>query len=92
MSTGELRREVVGGVTTFLTMSYVIEKLEEAVPAYATMLLIPLTSSIAQGILWGFVLHVVCFTLAGRAREVPRGMGLLAVVAAGSLWLENPRP
>ena len=32
--------------------------LEIAVPAFATLILIPLTFSITQGILWGFILHV----------------------------------
>jgi AGZA family xanthine/uracil permease-like MFS transporter len=66
------------------------DKLEEALPAYATLVLIPLTSSIAQGILWGFVLHAVAHVLAGRRREIPAAMWALAGVAAGAIWLENP--
>jgi AGZA family xanthine/uracil permease-like MFS transporter len=66
-------------------------RLEEAVPAYLTLLLIPLTSSIAQGILTGFVLHPVCFTLAGRRRELGLATWLLALVAGGALALENLR-
>lgn len=84
---------VVVGVFMFRGITALpTEKLEEALPAYATLLLIPLTSSIAQGILWGFVLHAAAFTLAGRGREVPAGMWALAMVAAGALWLENPPP
>jgi AGZA family xanthine/uracil permease-like MFS transporter len=64
-------------------------RLEEALPAYATLLLIPLTSSIAQGILWGFVLHVLAFTLAGRRRELPAAMWALALVAAFALAVDN---
>ncbi|MBI2896702.1 MAG: hypothetical protein HYY06_24300 [Deltaproteobacteria bacterium] len=67
-----------------------VDSLEEALPAYVTMVLIPLTSSIAQGILWGFVLHAACFTLAGRRRELSPMMWLLALVAAGAIALENP--
>jgi AGZA family xanthine/uracil permease-like MFS transporter len=62
-----------------------LERLEEALPAYATLVLIPLTLSIAEGILAGFVLHAVCFALAGRARELPRTMVALAAVAALAL-------
>ena len=36
------------------------DRLEVAVPAFATLILIPLTFSITQGILWGFVLHAPC--------------------------------
>ena len=32
-------------------------RLEEGLPAFATIVLIPLTFSITQGILWGFILH-----------------------------------
>jgi AGZA family xanthine/uracil permease-like MFS transporter len=63
--------------------------LEEALPAYVTMLLIPLTSSISQGILAGFLLHPACFALAGRRRELGAGSYVLAVVAALGLALEN---
>jgi AGZA family xanthine/uracil permease-like MFS transporter len=44
------------------------------------LVLIPLTFSITQGILWGFVSHVALYALAGRAREVrPLLWGLAAV-------------
>jgi adenine/guanine/hypoxanthine permease len=65
------------------------DRLEEALPAYATLLLIPFTLSIATGILAGFVLHAVCFSLAGRARELPAAAWILAAVSAGALALEN---
>ena len=66
-----------------------LEKLEEALPAYATLVLVPLTSSIAQGILWGFALHAPCFALAGRRREVSAGTWALATVAVFALTLEH---
>ncbi len=65
------------------------DRLEEALPAYATLVLIPLTSSIAQGILWGFVLHAVSFALAGRRREIGAPMWALSAVAAAALAIEN---
>lgn len=64
------------------------ERLEEALPACATLILVPLTVSIAQGILWGFVLHGVCFALAGRLRELTGTMKALVVVSAFALALE----
>jgi AGZA family xanthine/uracil permease-like MFS transporter len=76
--------QLFAGVTTLAGAP-----LEEIVPAYATLILIPLTSSIAQGILWGFVLHALAFVLAGRARELGRGMWALATVAACALWIDN---
>ena len=58
-------------------------------PAFFTLLIVPLTSSIAEGALGGFVLHVVCFTLSGRRREISTAMWLLAAVAVVALYLEN---
>ena len=43
------------------------QKMEEALPAFLTLALIPFTFSITQGILWGFMAHVVLYALAGRA-------------------------
>ncbi len=63
--------------------------LEEGVPAYVAAVLIPLTLSITQGMLWGFLLHVLLFVLAGRRREVHPTMYGLALVAVALLWLEN---
>jgi adenine/guanine/hypoxanthine permease len=63
--------------------------LEEMVPAFLTLVLIPLTLSITQGLLWGLVAHVVCLVVAGRARDLTTwhwGLGLLAV---GLLYLHG---
>jgi adenine/guanine/hypoxanthine permease len=65
------------------------ERLEEAVPAFATLILIPLTSSIATGVLWGLCLHVLAYAFAGRAREITLTGWLLGLVAAGALTLEQ---
>jgi AGZA family xanthine/uracil permease-like MFS transporter len=56
--------------------------LEELLPAFLTLVLIPLTFSITNGLLWGFLAHVVLFVLAGRRREVAPAMYALAGVSA----------
>jgi AGZA family xanthine/uracil permease-like MFS transporter len=66
-----------------------MERLEDALPAFLTIVLIPLTFSITQGILWGFLSHTILYVLAGRGREVKPAMYALAVVAAGLLLLEH---
>jgi len=38
-------------------------------PAFLTIILMPLTSSISMGLAFGFVAHIVATTAAGRARE-----------------------
>jgi AGZA family xanthine/uracil permease-like MFS transporter len=65
------------------------EHLEDTMPAFLTMILIPLTFSITQGILWGFISHVALFLLAGRSKEIKPMMYALAVISIGLVWLEH---
>ena len=51
------------------------------------MVLIPLTLSITQGILWGFLLHALLYAVAGRGREVSLTLWLLSALSAGLLLL-----
>jgi AGZA family xanthine/uracil permease-like MFS transporter len=64
-------------------------RLEDGLPAFLTIVLIPLTFSITQGILWGFISHVGMYALAGRRREIDPVMYVLAVVSVGLLVLEH---
>jgi AGZA family xanthine/uracil permease-like MFS transporter len=64
-------------------------KIEEGVPAFLTLILIPLTFSITQGILWGFISHVGLYLMVGRRREIHPAMYALAVVSIGLLVLER---
>lgn len=75
---------ILVGALMFRSVSALpLDRLEDAVPAFLTLVLIPLTFSITQGILWGFVSHVVLYALVGRAREVrPLLWGLAAVSVA----------
>lgn len=65
------------------------DRLEDALPAFVTIVLIPLTLSITQGILWGFVLHAVLYTVVGRIREISPALWVLAVVSAGLLLIPH---
>ena len=64
-------------------------ELEVAIPAFATLILIPLTFSITQGILWGFILHATLHLVAGRGRDLNRAAIALALVSAVLLILEH---
>jgi AGZA family xanthine/uracil permease-like MFS transporter len=66
-----------------------LEHLEDTIPAFVTIIIIPLTFSITQGILWGFIAHVGLYLLAGRAREVTPMMYAMATVAVGLVLLEH---
>jgi AGZA family xanthine/uracil permease-like MFS transporter len=56
-------------------------------PAFVTIVLIPLTLSISQGILWGFLLHALLYIVVRRACEVRPVLWGLAVVSAALLAL-----
>ena len=64
-------------------------KIEEGLPSFLTIILIPLTFSITQGILWGFIAHVGLYLAVGRRREIHPVMYVLAVIAIGLLILEH---
>ena len=66
-----------------------LEKWEDLVPAFLTIVLIPLTFSITQGMLWGFIAYVLLYAFMGRAREVPKLMWIISVLAVFLLWLEH---
>ena len=63
--------------------------IEDAVPAFLTAILIPLTFSITQGILWGFITHTVLYTIAGRRGELSRVMYVLFLLSVGLVVLEQ---
>jgi AGZA family xanthine/uracil permease-like MFS transporter len=64
-------------------------RIEEGLPAFLTIILIPLTFSITQGILWGFISHVGLYLATGRRKDVHPVMYVLAAVAIALLWLEH---
>ena len=64
-------------------------RIEEGLPAFLTIILIPLTFSITQGILWGFISHVGLYLVTGRRKDVHPVMYALAAVAIALLWLEH---
>ena len=65
------------------------ERMEDALPTFLTIILIPLTFSITQGILWGFVSHTGLYLLAGRRREIHPVMYALALLSVGLLILDH---
>ena len=66
-------------------------KTEEGLPAFLTIILIPLTFSITQGILWGFISHVGLYLLVGRRRDIHPVMYVLALISIGLLLIEHVR-
>jgi adenine/guanine/hypoxanthine permease len=83
---------VLVGVTMFQTVAEIdFATIEDSLPAFVTLVLIPLTFSITQGILWGFILHALLYTVAGRAKQVPAILWALAIISVLLLLLERQR-
>jgi AGZA family xanthine/uracil permease-like MFS transporter len=80
------------GLAMFRTIGALgFETIEDSLPAFLTIVLIPLTLSITQGILWGFLLHALLYTVAGRRREVTPVLWALAGLSVFLLVLESRR-
>ncbi|MGH7149761.1 MAG: NCS2 family permease [Planctomycetota bacterium] len=56
------------------------DDLTEAIPAFLTLVIMPLTFSITEGIAFGFLGYAALKAVAGRAREVPRLLWPLAAL------------
>jgi AGZA family xanthine/uracil permease-like MFS transporter len=83
---------IMVGVAMFQSVSQIaFDRLEVGVPAFATLILIPLTFSITQGMLWGFILFAALHAVTGRAREIGGMVWALAAVSVGLLILEHAR-
>lgn len=81
---------VLVGATMFKSVGQInFTRIEEGLPAFLTIILIPLTFSITQGILWGFISHVGLYLVTGRRKDVHPVMYVLAAVAIALLWLEH---
>src|SRR5205085_9535379 len=81
---------ILVGASMFRSLGQLaFDRFEELLPAFLTIILIPLTFSITQGILWGFISHVGLFLIAGRRREIHPVMYALAVISIGLLALEH---
>lgn len=79
---------ILVGASMFRSVAGIsFSKIEESLPAFLTIILIPLTFSITQGILWGFISHVALYLMVGRRREIHPVMYVLAIISIGLLWL-----
>lgn len=63
------------------------EKLDEAIPAFLTLLTIPLTFSIAHGIGYGVIAYVLIKLLTGKVGDVSLLMAGVAVAFGAYFWV-----
>ena len=81
---------VLVGLSMFqMVGSLDFKTIEDSLPAFVTIVLIPLTLSITQGILWGFILHALLYVVTGRYREISPTLWILAIISVGLLGLES---
>ncbi len=60
-------------------------QMDEAIPAFIAMVLIPFTYSITQGIIWGFLSWTVLQVAAGKTREISIALWIIDVFAVLAL-------
>lgn len=76
---------LVGGLMFRSLTALSTTSVEDTLPAYLTVILIPLTFSITQGILWGLLSHVILYTLVGRKNELSPMLVGVAIACVGLL-------
>jgi len=59
---------------------------EESVPAFLSLILIPLTYNITQGIVWGFISYTVIKVLVGKHREISPTLWIVDIFAILALY------
>lgn len=60
---------------------------DDAIPAFLALVLIPLTYSITQGIIWGFLSWTLIKTLTGKSEEISVALWIIDAFAIAALYL-----
>jgi len=55
--------------------------LDDAIPSFLALVLIPLTYSITQGIIWGFISWTIIKVVLGKKDEVPKALIIIDILA-----------
>lgn len=62
------------------------DQLDEALPAFLALVLIPFSYSITQGIIWGFLSWSIIKVAIGKRNEVPAGLWIIDAFCVLALW------
>ncbi len=65
------------------------DKLDDAIPAFLALVLIPFSYSITQGLIWGFLSWTAIKLAVGKSNEVPVGLWIVDVFCVLSLVSEG---
>lgn len=64
------------------------DALDEAIPAFLALILIPLTYSITQGLIWGLLMYTLLQAIKGRFDRIPKTLWVIDLFSILLLWLE----
>jgi len=79
---------VVVGVFMMATVAKLDwKKYEDSIPAFMALVLIPLTYSITQGILWGFIIYTLIKLIIGKGKDVTITLYIIDIIAIVGLVL-----
>lgn len=79
---------IIVGFLMFKTINQIsFSKIEEALPAFLTVILIPLTFSITQGLIWGIISYVALHVLVGKAKEISLSLYASSIVCVILLFI-----
>jgi adenine/guanine/hypoxanthine permease len=59
---------------------------EEIIPAFLVIVMMPLTGSIALGLVLGFLAYELCMIFAGRRRELPIMMHVISIISIAYIF------
>ena len=81
-------------VVGFLMMEAVLKidmgDLTEGIPAFVTIIMMPLTYSIAEGIIFGVICYVLVKALSGKNKDIQMATWLIAAIfLAKFIWLSH---
>jgi AGZA family xanthine/uracil permease-like MFS transporter len=62
-------------------------QMEEAIPAFLAMVLIPYTYSITQGLIWGFLAWTAMQIVVGKGRVLPKTLLVIDIIAVFALLI-----
>ena len=65
------------------------EKLDDIIPIFLTVILMPLTFSITQGVLWGIVSYVILKICVGKTKMISPVLWILAIICFLALVTEH---
>ncbi|WP_321369364.1 NCS2 family permease [uncultured Draconibacterium sp.] len=78
---------VIVGVYMFKNIKQIdFADFSEAIPAFLTIILMPLTYSISIGLSFGFISYVVLKAVAGKYKEISWLMWVIALLSVINLW------